>query len=166
MATPVVIYLILINSLKNAFVLFFIAGLTDWVDGFLARRYNSESNFGKLFDPLADKVLLIGVYLTLFYMNFVPWWLSFTVVTRDFLIVSGTYFAWHYKLPLKIEPLFISKVNTLLQILLCLFVLASSFSFSSAFFQGFLVVLIYGTLTSTILSGYAYAKLFYQSYKK
>jgi cardiolipin synthase len=165
LATPVIIYLILTNSLKFSFILFFFAGLTDWADGFFARRYSLESNFGRLFDPLADKILLVGVYLTLFYMHFVPWWLSLAVVARDFLIISGSCFVWYCKLPMKVEPLFISKVNTLLQILLCLFVLASPFS-SSFFFRGFLVVLIYATLISTVLSGYAYAKLFYQSHKK
>ncbi len=169
LATPVIIYFILIHSFEKAFVLFFLAGLTDWVDGFLARRYSSESAFGRLFDPLADKILLVGVYLTLFYINFVPWWISFTVVARDILIVLGACLVWYLKLPLKIEPLFISKVNTLLQILLCLVALFSlNYPFFSCIpiFRYFLLALVYGTLTSTLLSGYAYAKLFYQSYKR
>lgn len=169
LATPVIIYFILIHSFEKAFILFFFAGLTDWIDGFLARRYSSESDFGILFDPLADKILLVGVYLTLFYINFVPWWISLTVVTRDVLIVLGTCLVWYLKLPLKIEPLFISKVNTLLQILLCLVALFSlSYPFFSCIpiFRYFLLALIYGTLASTLLSGYAYAKLFCQSYTR
>ena len=73
---PVIAFQILSHQFQNAFVLLFIAGTTDWFDGFFARRYNSASDLGRLFDPFADKVLLISVFAALFLVGFLPWWLA------------------------------------------------------------------------------------------
>lgn len=162
--TPVIVYQILTHHLLIAFVLLFIAGLTDWVDGYFARLCNASSELGRLLDPVADKILLISVFAALFLINRLPWWLAFTMIARDVFIVFGSFFVWKYKLPLKLEPLFISKINTFFQILLSLSLLIPDIYVRIV--EGFLVALIYGTLTTTLMSGFSYAKLFYKSTQK
>lgn len=162
--TPVIVYQILKYNLSTAFILLFIAGLTDWVDGYFARLCNSTSEFGRLLDPIADKILLISVFSALFLIQRLPWWLAFTMIGRDVFIILGSLCVWKYKLPLQIEPLLISKVNTFFQILLSLGLLIPYIC--APIVGGFLVALIYGTLTTTVMSGFSYAKLFYKSTQK
>ena len=162
---PVIAFQILSHQFQSAFILLFIAGATDWFDGFFARRYNGASDLGRLFDPFADKVLLISVFVALFLVGFLPWWLALTMIGRDVLILGGAFFVWFYKLPLRLEPLWISKINTFFQIFLSLGLLIH-LCVTLPFAEGFLVILIYGTLTTTLLSGFAYAKLFFSVSQK
>lgn len=162
--TPVIVYQILSHHFCAGFILLFIAGLTDWIDGYFARLCNSTSELGRLLDPIADKILLISVFMALFLIQRLPWWLAFTMIARDILIFSGALIVWKYKLPLRLEPVFISKLNTFFQILLSLCLLIPYSYFPIV--EGFLVVLIYGTLTTTLMSGFSYAKLFFKSTQK
>ena len=162
--TPVIVYHILHHHLWLGFVLLFIAGLTDWIDGYFARLCNTTSELGRLLDPVADKILLVSVFGALFLIHRLPGWLAFIMIARDLLIVVGSFFVWKYKLPLKLEPLFISKLNTFFQILLSLALLI--FTPCTLIGWGFLVALFYGTLTTTLMSGFSYAKLFYKSTQK
>ena len=161
---PVIAYQILSHNLWTAFSLLFIAGITDWVDGYFARLCNMTSKLGKMLDPIADKILLTSVFCALFIINRLPWWLAFTIILRDISISIGAFFVWKYKLPLSLQPVLISKINTFLQIVLSLALLLPSEN--SYVVEGFLVALIYGTLATTLMSGFLYARLFYQSTHK
>ena len=166
-AAPVVVYGIYNSHPYLAFWVFFIAGLTDWLDGFTARYYNQESIFGQLFDPLADKFLIITVTIALMVSHRMPVWLSVAIISRDVLLLAGSALVWLYRLPLNLKPLFIGKVSTFFQICLCLFLLALEIlTPPSALAKSFLAVLFYATLTATTFSGLAYAKVFCCSLRK
>jgi cardiolipin synthase len=97
--------------------LFMFAGLSDGVDGYLAKRFNWTSELGKFLDPLADKLLLVTVFVEAAWMGLAPWWLTSAVVARDVLIALG---ALAYRLligPLRGRPTISSKINTLMQLL-------------------------------------------------
>ena len=103
-----------------ALALIVLAGVSDGVDGFLAKRFDWRSRLGSLLDPAADKLLLVSVFLTLTYLSLTPLWLAITVVLRDVVIVSG---ALAYLLligPVAGEPSRVSKINTACQLLLVL----------------------------------------------
>ncbi len=114
---PVVVWLIITGQTGLAFVLFILAGISDGVDGYIAKRWNMRTELGAWLDPLADKLLLISIYVTLAVMDQLPAWLAITVVSRDVLIVGGVVLAWIMDMPVQMRPLWISKVNTTAQIL-------------------------------------------------
>lgn len=107
-----------------ALVLFFIAGVTDGLDGFLAKRFSWQSRLGGLLDPAADKLLLVTAFLTLWWAGYVPVWLLVAVIGRDLFIVSGAgLYLWRVG-PFQAEPSMISKLNSFLQLLYVLFILS------------------------------------------
>jgi cardiolipin synthase len=108
-----------------AFVLFLAAGVSDAVDGYLAKRFHMITVLGAYLDPLADKALIVSIYLTLGINGFIPRWLVILVVSRDILIVGGIMLSWLVGSPLKIKPLLVSKLNTVAQILFACVVLGS-----------------------------------------
>lgn len=108
-----------------AFVLFVVAGVSDAVDGFLAKRFGMASVLGSYLDPLADKALIVSIYLTLGINGAIPRWLVILVVSRDILIVGGIMLSWLVGNPLKIRPLLVSKLNTVAQIVFACVVLGS-----------------------------------------
>ena len=100
-----------------ALAMFVVAGLSDGIDGYLAKRFNWTSELGKLLDPLADKLLLVTVFVESAWLGLAPWWLTSAVVARDVLIVLG---ALAFRLvvgPLRGRPTLSSKINTGLQLL-------------------------------------------------
>lgn len=121
-AVPAVIYLVLVASWVYAFGLFLAAGISDAVDGWLARRQGGTA-LGAALDPLADKSLMVGMYVTLAAVGQLPIWLAILVVFRDIMIVGGLLLLWLYHHDVPIRPLSISKVNTGLQIALVALVL-------------------------------------------
>ncbi|WP_019170513.1 CDP-alcohol phosphatidyltransferase family protein [Pseudaminobacter salicylatoxidans] len=121
---PGVIYALLVGDAGWAFVGFVIAGISDAVDGFVARRFNQRTALGAYLDPIADKLLLVSVFIVLGYMNELPLWLVILVVSRDALIVGGVLLATVMANPVTMRPLLVSKVNTAAQIVLAGFVLA------------------------------------------
>ena len=124
LAVPVAVWLILADHLAFAFWLFVAAGISDAVDGFLARRYGLRTVIGSYLDPLADKALLVSVYVTLGARGYLEHWLVILVVFRDLLIVGGAMLYRMIAGPLAMKPLFISKINTVAQIALAGVVLA------------------------------------------
>jgi len=122
---PPVVLAILAGDFGWALLLFFIAGLSDGVDGFLAKRFGWQTPLGGFLDPLADKLLMVSSIIALASLGHVPVWLAVAVLLRDLVIVTG---ALSYRLlvgPFGAAPTVISKINTLVQILLVLGVLAS-----------------------------------------
>src|ERR1700733_2788832 len=116
-AVPLAFWLVLDHRIADAFLLFVVAGLSDALDGWLARRYGSNA-IGALMDPVADKALLVTMYITLATVGALPDWLAILVVFRDLLIVGGVVALAVIGHTVTIRPLYISKVNTLLQIVL------------------------------------------------
>ncbi len=105
-------------------LLFAVAGFSDALDGYLARRFDWRTDLGAMLDPLGDKFLLVGVYLVMGWNGLLPWWLVAGVILRDVVIVSGAVAYRKLCRELSMEPTLISKANTLLQILLGLLVIA------------------------------------------
>jgi cardiolipin synthase len=123
---PTVAFLFL-GDFGRALVLFAVAGLSDGLDGFLARRFDWGSRLGAFLDPLADKLLMLGTYLALGWREMLPLWLVGLIVLRDVVIMGGAV-AYHFKTHrLEMAPMRISKINTALQVLLVILVLAGVF---------------------------------------
>ena len=121
---PFIIWLIISGEMLAAFIAFLVAGVSDGVDGFLAKRWSQVTALGAHLDPLADKLLLVSIYVALGVGSHLPPWLVILVVSRDLLILGGLMVAWVMHRPMAIKPLVISKVNTFAQILLAGSVLA------------------------------------------
>jgi cardiolipin synthase (CMP-forming) len=122
---PFVVWAIASGAMWLAFVLFLAAGVSDAVDGFLAKRFHMTTELGAYLDPLADKALIVSIYLTLGIKASIPGWLVILVVSRDILIVGGILLAWLLGKPFKIKPLVVSKLNTAAQIVFACVVLGS-----------------------------------------
>jgi cardiolipin synthase (CMP-forming) len=116
-AVPLAFWLVLDHRLEAAFWLFVAAGLSDALDGWLARRFGGNA-VGALMDPVADKALLVTMYITLAAVGVLPAWLAILVVFRDILIVGGFVVLGLLGHAVAVHPLYISKLNTVLQIVL------------------------------------------------
>ena len=121
---PVIFWLLVNRRLETAFFLFAVAGVSDAVDGWLAKRFGWQTELGAYLDPVADKLLLVTVFLALGVLGELPSWLVIAVVSRDILIVIAVVLAWGLGHPFAIKPYRISKANTAAQILLAAIVLA------------------------------------------
>ena len=115
---PVTVWLIISGEFSLAFAAFVAAGISDGVDGFIARKFNQRSELGAYLDPIADKALLVSIYISLGLLKFLPAWLVLLVVTRDVLIVGAVVLAWVVNKPMVVAPSMASKVNTAGQIIL------------------------------------------------
>jgi cardiolipin synthase (CMP-forming) len=115
---PFIIWLIISGEMLAAFIAFLLAGISDGVDGYLAKRWSQVTPLGAHLDPLADKLLLVSIYVALGLGGHLAPWLVIVVVSRDLLILGGLMLAWVMGRPMAIRPLIISKVNTFGQILL------------------------------------------------
>jgi cardiolipin synthase (CMP-forming) len=122
---PVIIWAIASNEMEIAFAIFVIAGVSDAVDGFLAKRFNMASELGALLDPLADKALLVSIYVALGIWGAMPRWIVILVVSRDIMIVSAVIVSWLFDKPVEMKPLMVSKLNTAAQVALAALILAS-----------------------------------------
>ena len=120
---PLIVWLIIAGQAVAAFWVLAAAGLSDAVDGFLARQLNLRSDLGTYLDPLADKVLLVSIYVTCAVFGEIAVWVAILVVSRDLLIVGGIVLAWIVDRPMPVKPSAISKVNTVAQIALAVVVL-------------------------------------------
>jgi cardiolipin synthase (CMP-forming) len=124
LSVPLAVWLIFEERYSTAFWVFVGAGLSDALDGYIAKRFDRRTRIGAVLDPAADKAMLAGVYVSLGIAGQLPGWLVALVVLRDLLIVLG-FFVIHFSaVPKQLDPLYISKVNTLVQITLVGFVLA------------------------------------------
>ena len=122
---PVIVWAIASNQMEIAFATFVIAGISDAVDGFLAKRFNMASELGALLDPLADKALLVSIYVALGIWGAMPRWIVILVVSRDFMIVAAVIVSWLFDKPVPMKPLMVSKLNTVAQVALAALILAS-----------------------------------------
>jgi cardiolipin synthase (CMP-forming) len=122
---PVVVWAIASGEMYFAFLLFMVAAISDAVDGFLAKRFGMTTELGAYLDPLADKVLIVSIYITLGVNVIIPRWIVILVVSRDFMIIGAIILSWLVDKPVKVKPLTVSKLNTAAQILFACLVLAS-----------------------------------------
>jgi cardiolipin synthase len=151
---PPVVMLMLVDEFLPALVLFAVAGFSDAVDGFLARRYHWTSRIGGLMDPLADKLLMVSSYLTLGWLGLIPLWLVVLVILRDLVIVTGAIIYNARIEHIEAEPSIVSKLNTLAQILLVLSVL-----FNQALVElpaWWIDLLVYSVPVTIVWSGVGY----------
>ena len=155
MAVPVMIYLILNGYYFGAFWLFVAAGVSDAVDGYIAKQLGQETILGSFLDPLADKALLVGVYISLGQENLLPSWLVIMVVFRDLVIIGGVVLLHISTNSVKMKPLIVSKINTAAQILLVAIVLAN-LAFPQLAWSEFVLILVYIVTVTTLGSGGAY----------
>jgi cardiolipin synthase len=120
---PLTVWLILSEAYGWAFTTFLVAGISDGIDGFLARRFDWRTRLGAYLDPLADKALVVSVFVTLGLLKLIPAWLVITVVSRDVLIVGAVLLSRLMDRPVRVTPLMVSKVNTVAQIVFLVSVL-------------------------------------------
>ena len=159
---PFIVLNLVYDSYIAAFIIFTISGLTDILDGFIARKFNFITNFGKLIDPLADKCTQIITLGTLAIKDIIPMWIIIIVVLKEFIMVAGASFL--YGKELVVSSRWYGKLATVLfyiAIVLSLFIKQFDFSFD------FSIYIYYLALISTIFSLIMYIKAFYmQGYLK
>ena len=157
MSVPVIFWLLLNDHPQIAFYVFLAAGVSDGVDGYLAKRFKWTSELGAYLDPLADKILIVSIYIALAVSAQIPLWLVIAVVSRDILILLAVLLSWLVDRPFVIKPLTISKINTAAQLILATTVLGDN-----AFGLGLGITreaLVWITGVSTVLSLAAYLQL-------
>ena len=153
-AVPAVVMLLLSNSLTAAFWIIVAAGISDGLDGYLAKRLDAVTRLGTYLDPLADKALLIAVFVCLATLDLLPGWLVCLMILRDMLIVGGVLLSRVTALGIMVEPTTISKLNTFLQIFLGMWVLGQAvLAVDVPYIVGSLILLI---VLTTLASGTLY----------
>ncbi|MCS6890652.1 MAG: CDP-alcohol phosphatidyltransferase family protein [Rhodovarius sp.] len=153
-AVPLTVWLMLNRQLDLAFLVFVGAGVSDALDGWIARAFRLRSALGALLDPVADKALLVSVYVMLAVIGVLPDWLAILVVFRDLVIVGGLLILWLQGIRPAIAPLWVSKLNTFAQITLAAASLfLAGFGLEAPALTWALIWIVAGT---TIASGSAY----------
>ena len=149
-----VIYCFYTGDFLIALLLFFVAGASDGLDGFLAKRYGWTSHLGSILDPIADKLLLVCSYGMLAWLGHIPMWLVVAVIARDIIIVGGSFSYYLLFGRYEMEPSWISKLNTFSQIVMVLMVVfsLSILEISSTF----ITIFVYFVFLTTVLSGLDY----------
>lgn len=156
LSVPVIFWLLVTGNSRIAFFVFLFAGISDAVDGYLAKRFNWTTELGAYLDPLADKLLIVSIYIALGVSGEIPLWLVIAVVTRDILILLAVLLSWLMDRPVRIKPLAVSKINTAAQLVLAATVLADD-GFNLGL-ETTRFVLVWITGASTIVSLIAYFK--------
>jgi cardiolipin synthase len=156
---PAVVYALMSEELGWALAGFIVAGVSDGVDGFIARHFDQRSELGAYLDPIADKLLLVSVFVMLGIMGELPLWLVIAAVSRDALIVGAVLLSYVMGNPVVVKPLFVSKANTAVQITLAALVLFElSFSPLPGDLRAIMIVLS-GLLTAGSAAAYLVAWL-------
>lgn len=140
---------------KSALLIAFLAGISDGVDGYLAKKYNWQGWLGGVLDPLADKFLMLCCYSIFAWQQIIPMWLFLAVILRDVIIVFGATY-YHFKVGKikKAMPTLLSKINTALQILLVLVLLLSYSGLVNLFLSHQALIFLVGLFT--VASGIHY----------
>lgn len=146
------------GALDLALLLFAVAALSDGLDGYLAKRFHWTSDLGRFLDPLADKLLLVAVFLACVWQGLVPVWLAVAAIARDVMIAGGALVFKVWFGPLHGHPTAVSKVNTALQIAVLVFAMIDGAS--ALDLQGLVLALAVVTLVTTIWSGADYVARF------
>jgi len=151
---PLAVSAMLEHRFVTAFAIFLIAGVSDGIDGFIAKRFDLMTELGAYLDPLADKALLISIYVTLAALGELNPVLPIIVVSRDVMIVAAIMISWLLGKPVAIRPVFVSKINTTLQILFAALLLGSrAFGLQTEIAQE---LFAWAVAASTLASGAVY----------
>jgi cardiolipin synthase (CMP-forming) len=151
---PLAVLEIVSQRFVAAFVIFLAAGVSDALDGFIAKRFNLRTELGAYLDPLADKALLVSIYVTLAIVGEIPPAIAIIVVSRDVMILIAVLISWLLDNPVAIRPVWVSKFNTAAQIALAALVLGGrAFGLDPAPGQEYAVWLV---AASTLASGGVY----------
>ncbi|MBN1364130.1 MAG: CDP-diacylglycerol--glycerol-3-phosphate 3-phosphatidyltransferase [Syntrophaceae bacterium] len=154
---PVIVIFLIQNQYARALIVFAIAGLTDALDGALARMLNKQTELGAFLDPLADKILLSTSFISLSIFGLIPGWLTVIVISRDLIILIGIMTLSMMSVPYEIKPVFVSKITTALQIsTVLLALLLKTFNFDVVKCYEMVRILSWLTASFTILSGLVY----------
>lgn len=151
---PVLILLLQDLQFLWALLVFLAAGVSDALDGYIAKRFDAQTRLGAILDPLADKALIISAFVTLSILLKIPFWLVVVVVFRDVIIIVGYLIMTLYFGSVEMQPLRISKLNTFMQIFYILIVLATLSGVAPG--QGALPWVAGIVLVTSVLSGAAY----------
>lgn len=151
---PVFVTLIIYEQVFYAFLVFIIAGVTDVLDGFIARVFNQKTDLGAHIDPIADKLLLVTSYIILAIKGIIPPWLSVLVISRDIFILTGVLILFLNHKSVEIKPTFFGKASTLIQVTTVVIALSVS---QLHVLQPFLIWSIYLAAVLTLFSGFHYA---------
>ena len=163
LTVPIVIALLKEQYLLTL-MLFLFAGITDALDGWIAKQFSFQSRLGSILDPMADKILLASTFLGLYWVGILPLWLLLLIFFRDIIIVAGAlgYFLGEVNESNELlKPTLISKFNTVLQIALILFLLVMQIYIELNTFKDMLYIVI---ATSTGLSGADYMWLWIKKF--
>ena len=140
---PIIVWAIVSSQMEIAFAIFVVAGVSDAVDGFLAKRFNMASGSSSAPNSLADKALLVSIYVALGIWGAVPRWIVILVVSRDIMIVTAVMVSWLVGKPIPMKPLMVSKLNTVAQVAFAALVLAAlGFGFRSTPYDQILMGLV------------------------
>jgi len=150
---PVFVIFIIDKYFEGALITFAIAGMTDGMDGLIARITHQRTELGAYLDPIADKLLLSSAFITLAIIEVIPSWLAVIVITRDVIILIGFLVILLTNHRPQIRPSLVSKVTTVFQISAILLALLAA---STPAFAKLFEVAIYGTALFTVLSGSYY----------
>jgi cardiolipin synthase (CMP-forming) len=153
---PVIVIFLIEGSYAKVLIVFVIAGLTDALDGALARLLNKQTKLGSFLDPLADKILLSTSFIALAIFSLIPSWLAVIVISRDFLILLGIAILSMMSVTYEIKPIFVSKVTTTLQIATVFFALLLKTVTYDIISYNWIIVLSWLTASFTIISGLIY----------
>ena len=154
--TPVLVWLLLDRKMNQALVVFLIAGVTDGLDGLIARVFHQKSQLGAYLDPLADKLLLVSSFVLLGWLRLVPDWLAIIAVSRDAVILLGLVTLIFHKIEVTIKPVMLSKLTTLLQLLAVLAAMGSSVVVLPSYLYDCLYL---ATAIFSVLSGIQYMRI-------
>ena len=150
---PIFIIYLINGQLLSALIVFILCGVSDGLDGMVARLFNQKSRLGAFLDPLADKIVLLSAFIALSVIDFLPPWLTVLVIARDIMILLGVFVFFLNRLEFKIKPSILSKINTCLQFATVIGVLSKNYlPFSSKFY----LFTFYTTAFFTISSGLHY----------
>ncbi len=154
-ACPVLVLVLYEGNYPIALVLFLASGITDGLDGYIAKRFNCVSTLGKILDPIADKLLISSAYVMLALLGDIPFYLLVVVIFRDLVIIIG-YFVLRMVMdePVPIRPIYWSKINTFLQIALVVVVLFERADYLTLPYL--LDALIVGVVVTSVVSGLLY----------
>ncbi len=156
-ACPILVVLLHEGNYELALVLFVVAGITDGLDGYIAKRFHCQSGLGAILDPIADKLLIGSAYIMLAILGDIPFWLLILVMFRDLVIVVGYLILVMMGNDVPMKPTYSSKINTVIQISLMVSVLLEKSGLEAiAPISG---LLVFGVLLTTIVSGLQYVWL-------
>ncbi|MBN2282929.1 MAG: CDP-alcohol phosphatidyltransferase family protein [Deltaproteobacteria bacterium] len=157
---PVFVIFLIRGSFLSALVVFVVAGITDALDGFLARVLNQQTVLGAYLDPIADKALVATSFVSLSIMGFIPGWLAVIVISRDSIILLGILLFFILSVSFEMKPAFVSKLTTVFQILTVVFVLLFQ-CFPRYAWDNVLGTLIWSTAVVTVISGLYYIRVWF-----